>query len=77
MQNIRKNQPNWYTTYGIHASADALNTQLTTSDEEIQMYQLRFTDDINLCSRAPFNTYFILQALGNIFKKNLNFLFLL
>jgi len=66
MQNVRKNDPNWYTVYGMHASGEAVNTQLTTSEENMAIYKIHFTDDINMCSRAPFNMYFILQAIGNI-----------
>eukprot|EP00026_Physarum_polycephalum_P002832 Phypoly_transcript_02841.p1 GENE.Phypoly_transcript_02841~~Phypoly_transcript_02841.p1 ORF type:complete len:845 (+),score=100.18 Phypoly_transcript_02841:109-2643(+) len=66
MQTVRETNPNWYTIYGMHASAEAINTQLTTDEENMAIYKLRFNDDINLCSRAPFNMYFILQALGNL-----------
>ena len=58
-QAIRSSQP----SFGIHASADAANTDLLTSEELQAAYELRFADRLDRLSYSPFNQFFLLLAM--------------
>ncbi|MBL4674873.1 MAG: hypothetical protein JKY70_01490 [Mucilaginibacter sp.] len=58
----------WFNNTGLHASADAINTGLTTDTEKNSLYTKNFTSRVNRLSYSPFNEYFILQSLAGINK---------
>ncbi|MCC8425828.1 alpha-L-rhamnosidase C-terminal domain-containing protein [Mucilaginibacter sp. UR6-11] len=64
--NEERNQNSWLTTFGLHASADAVNTGLTNFHEDSVFYQLNYTDRVNRVSYSPFNEYFIIGALAKM-----------
>lgn len=61
-----KKDPYWYRSFGLHAAADAINTGLTTGDEQLEMYKNDFSDRVNRISLSPFNQYFIINALSQM-----------
>ena len=65
MQELRRD-PHWYQPLGIHALADALNTGLTTPDENTAIFSQAFTNRLNRLSFSPFNQTFILQAMSRL-----------
>lgn len=65
MQKIRKDDPDWYLDFGLHASADAICTQLTNSKENQQMFlNAGFNERLQRLSYSPFNQYWVIQALA-------------
>jgi alpha-L-rhamnosidase len=65
MNGLRKDDPAWYSKFGIHASADAICTEITNSDENKQMFlESGFNDRLQRLSYSPFNQYWIIQALA-------------
>lgn len=63
-----RNEKTWTNNTGLHASADAINTGLTTEAENQQLYTRNFTSRVNRLSYSPFNQYFILQSLAQMNK---------
>ena len=63
-------QPNWSDAYGLHASANAINAALPSLDKDLieRLFDREFDDIVKICSYAPFNQYWILQAMGNANK---------
>ena len=55
----------WMVQFGMHAAADAINTDMLTSNE-VQVLAARFNDQTQICSLSSFNMYWILQALGRL-----------
>lgn len=55
---------NWYRSYGLHTSADAINAGVISADIMEVLYHKNFTDRVNRLSYAPFNQYFVLKAMG-------------
>jgi hypothetical protein len=65
MQEMRKDDPDWYVDFGLHASADAICTQITNSKENQQMFlNAGFNDRLQRLSYSPFNQYWVIQALA-------------
>lgn len=60
----------WYISFGIHASADAINAGFTTPQEQEAMYDMVFKNRLNRLSYSPFNQYFIIEALARMGKYN-------
>jgi hypothetical protein len=59
----------WYTPYGLHAAANAVNAQIPADAAELEaIFSLQFNDSTTLCSWSNFNQFWILQALGNMGK---------
>ena len=57
----------WYGSFGLHASADAVNAGFLTPDEAAGIVALGALGDIvKLPSQSNFNQYFILQALSGL-----------
>eukprot|EP01113_Clastostelium_recurvatum_P034940 TRINITY_DN4805_c0_g1_i1.p1 TRINITY_DN4805_c0_g1~~TRINITY_DN4805_c0_g1_i1.p1 ORF type:complete len:897 (+),score=108.01 TRINITY_DN4805_c0_g1_i1:22-2712(+) len=56
----------WFSSFGIHACADAVNANFTTQEEQEEIYKQVFTDPLQLVSYAPFNQYFLISALGRM-----------
>ena len=54
------------TNYGIHAATNAVLTSLTTPAEEQHIYEALLSNPAHVCSFAPFNTYFILEAASRL-----------
>ncbi len=61
-----RNLGSWYSGYGIHAAADAINTGLMNNDEQNLLYNKWFNDRVNRLSLSPFNQYFIIQAMARM-----------
>ena len=63
-------QPNWSDSYGLHASANAINAALPTLDPALMehLFEREFNDVVRICSFSAFNQYWILQAMGNANK---------
>ena len=64
---IRKNT-SWFQSYGLHAGADAITTDLLSPSEQKGMYDKDFSNRINRLSFSPFNQFFILQAYARMNK---------
>ncbi len=58
----------WYSHFGLHADADAVNAGFTTPNEQEVFYRKEFSDRVNRISYAPFNEYFIIQAMAKMGK---------
>ena len=58
----------WYTTYGLHAISNAINAGVAKPSEFDDIFHQNFNNSITICSWSPFNSYYILQALGNMGK---------
>lgn len=56
--------PAWYSQYGLHASADAMNAGVVPGELMDTLFETYFTDRVNRLSYSPFNQYFLLQAMG-------------
>jgi alpha-L-rhamnosidase len=63
MAETRKDKK-WMAAFGLHAAADAINTGLTSKEEDSFFYDKEFRDRINRLSYSPFNQYFILNAMS-------------
>jgi hypothetical protein len=61
-----RKRKNWKDDFGIHASADAINTGLTTPAEDAVFYKSNFADRVNRLSYSPFNEYFIIGAMAKM-----------
>ena len=55
---------NWLFTYGLHAASDAINTDLTTKEENKLLFDRNFTDRVNRVSYSSFNEWFIISAMA-------------
>ena len=58
----------WLSEFGLHASADALNTGLLNQQDENSLFEKHFLDRVNRISFSPFNQYFIIQAMARMGK---------
>ena len=54
----------WYAAFGLHASAHAINAGAVDASELPAVLAASFNDSTTICSFSPFNTAFILEALG-------------
>lgn len=52
----------WYSTFGLHAAADAVNAGFLDSDEQAGIAAGEIGDPVKLPSQSNFNQYFILQV---------------
>ena len=64
---LRKNST-WLEGFGLHASADAINTGSLTEKEKNALFESHFRDRVNRLSLSPFNQYFLLQAMARVGK---------
>ncbi len=69
MTGLRKSSA-WYSDFGLHAAADAINTGLLNQVEHKALYDKWFNDRVNRLSISPFNQYFILQAMSRTQKND-------
>jgi Bacterial alpha-L-rhamnosidase. len=58
----------WYHSFGLHAGADAITTNLLNDKEKKAIYNRNFTDRVNRVSYSPFNQYFVIQAFARMNK---------
>ncbi len=63
-----RSKTTWPNEYGLHASADAINTGLTSAYEDSLFYNRNFTDRVHRISYSPFNQFFIINAMAKIEK---------
>lgn len=63
MKAIRQDH-SWPNTFGFHAAADAINTDLTTQAENDIFFANNFTDRVNRISYSSFNEWFIISAMA-------------
>jgi hypothetical protein len=56
----------WYSSFGLHAGADAVNAGFLTQDEMNGIANGPISDIVILPSQSNFNQYFILQALSGL-----------
>ena len=63
LANLRKD-PTWWQDFGMHAAAEAINTNQLTAAEVARLVP-QLEDVTQICSLSPFNQFWILQALGN------------
>ena len=63
-----RTHPEWYSSFGLHAAADAATTGLLTDGEQRALFQNEFCDRVNRISFSPFNQYFIIQAMARMGK---------
>jgi len=59
-----RNEGSWLQTFGLHAASDAINTTLTTGDENQKLYNNNFMDRVNRVSYSSFNEYFMIAAMA-------------
>lgn len=59
-----RNNGKWLTTFGLHASADAMNTGLTSNVENETFFSNNFSDRVNRLSYSSFNQWFIISAMA-------------
>ena len=59
-----RTEKTWLNTFGLHAAADAINTDLTTKEENITFFNKNFTDRVNRISYSSFNEWFIICAMA-------------
>ncbi|GEM_PF-163518 len=52
--------------FGIHAAADAINTNLLTSEEKEKLWNIAFSDRNQRLSYSPFNQFFIINSLAEM-----------
>ncbi len=67
MASLRQND-SWSADFGLHASADAINTGCLTQNEKEALFNKHFLDRVNRVSFSPFNQYFIIQAMAHMGK---------
>jgi hypothetical protein len=60
--------PDWYTPFGLHAAADAINTDLLLPAERHALFEQQFCDRVNRVSFSPFNQYFVIQDMSRLKK---------
>ncbi|SIQ01582.1 alpha-L-rhamnosidase [Mucilaginibacter lappiensis] len=65
-----RKKSSWLNEFGLHASADAINTMLTTPQEDSAFYQHNYMDRANRLSYSPFNEFFIIGAMAKMNKYN-------
>lgn len=63
IQAIRKDHK-WLNSFGLHAAAEAINTNLTTHAEDSILFNKNFTDRVNRLSYSSFNQWFIISAMA-------------
>ena len=51
-------------TFGLHSAADAINTNLTTKEENDILFNKNFKDRVNRISYSSFNEWFIISAMA-------------
>ena len=56
----------WYSSFGLHASADAVNAGFLSAEEQAGIAAGPLGDIVKLPSQSNFNQYFILQALSGL-----------
>eukprot|EP00048_Salpingoeca_helianthica_P004759 m.80649 g.80649 ORF g.80649 m.80649 type:complete len:921 (+) comp13333_c0_seq4:81-2843(+) len=56
--------PTWHVTFGLHASADAINAAVPSPAEAAVLVSRELNNTITICSFGPFNMYFVLTALA-------------
>ena len=61
-------EKDWLKEYGMHASADAVNTGLLSPEDHQRIYMDFFVNRTNRLSLSPFNQFFVLQALAKMNK---------
>lgn len=66
----QRKSKSWPNDFGLHASADAINTGLTTAKENALFYKRNYTDRVNRLSYSPFNQYFIIGAMAKMQRYN-------
>jgi len=66
--NEERNKNIWLSEFGLHASADAINTGLTDNREDSVFYARNYKSRVNRLSYSPFNEYFIITALAKMQK---------
>ncbi len=67
MASLRENG-SWSADFGLHASADAINTGCLSGKEKEALFNKHFLDRVNRVSFSPFNQYFIIQAMAHMGK---------
>ncbi|MFA5816909.1 MAG: alpha-L-rhamnosidase C-terminal domain-containing protein [Bacteroidales bacterium] len=67
LSDLRRNEF-WYSGFGLHAAADAVNTGLLNNSEQKSLFEKLFLDRVNRVSLSPFNQYFIIQAMARLQK---------
>ncbi|RZL18778.1 MAG: hypothetical protein EOO89_05240 [Pedobacter sp.] len=61
---VVRNENSWLKTFGLHAAADAINTNLTNKDETNALLDKNFTDRVNRLSYSSFNQWFVISAMA-------------
>jgi alpha-L-rhamnosidase len=56
----------WYSEFGIHAAADAVNAGFTSMEEQKTIYLEKFGNRLNNLSYSPFNQYSIINAMAKM-----------
>lgn len=64
MANLRR-IPQWWSSFGMHAAAEAINTGMLNSSEVAMLAANHLTDVTQICSFSPFNQFWIMQGLSN------------
>eukprot|EP00937_MAST-01D_sp_MAST-1D-sp2_P005240 g5240.t1 len=59
-------QQPWHSALLLASASDAINAGLATAAEQQAIFDAVMSDSLTLCQLSPFNTYWTLQALGNM-----------
>lgn len=57
---------NWWKSFGVHASADAVNALFVDTEQKKLIWENAFSDRMQRLSYSPFNQFFILQAMSQM-----------
>ena len=63
-----RDNPAWLPGLGLHSAADIVSSGLTNATENDYLFARLFNDSTTICSFSPFNSYWIVQALGMMGK---------
>ncbi|MGC9259037.1 MAG: alpha-L-rhamnosidase C-terminal domain-containing protein [Phycisphaerae bacterium] len=65
IKELRTNS-SWYEPFGIHACAEVINAGFATQSERQAIIRQAFMNRVDRLSYAPFNQFFILQAMARL-----------
>ena len=70
---LRAREPDWASTWGLHATADAVAAGMGTGAERAMLLRKHFLapahGSADVCSYSPFNSFFLLGALGDLLEE--------
>jgi alpha-L-rhamnosidase len=65
---LLRQRTDWYSEFGIHAAADAVNAGFTNQTEQQSLLKNEFSNRVNNISYSPFNQYSIIKAMARMHR---------